>query len=129
MMVKFKDDSSRLQDEFKTKIDLRLQFLLLELAAFIWDRWQKQTTITCLLRTPTENDALPGSNPQSAHIRGDAADLRTHNYTNIEVDEIVKYVKHHWGEVVHCIFHNPGGNAPHIHININWPFSTKNFKV
>jgi len=128
MMVKFKDDSTRLQDEFKTEIDLRLQFLVLNLASFVYESFKKPVTITCLLRTPSENADLTGSNPQSAHLRGDGADIRSRDYSQPEIDQVIAYVKHHWGPVVHCIFHNPGGNAPHIHININWGFSAKNFK-
>ena len=126
MQVKFKDDSARLKDEFDSKVDHRLQYILTNLAGWIDANLNKELVITCLLRDATENAALPGSNPQSAHLRGDAADIRSRDFTTQEVDAIVAFIKKQWGPVVHCLFHNPGGNAPHIHLNINWPYSAKN---
>ena len=129
MMVKFKDDNARLKDEFDTKIDCRLQFILLNLATYVYERFKKQVVVTCLIRTGAENAATAGSNPQSAHLRGDAADIRSFIYSEEEIQEIIAYLKHHWGPMIHAIFHNPGGNGPHIHININYAYSAKTYPV
>lgn len=126
MLVKFKDNLARLQDEFDSKIDHRLQYILTGLGSYVRARYGKDLVVTCLLRDAAENAALPGSNPQSAHLRGDAADVRSRDFTTQEVEAIVAHIKKQWGPVVHCIYHTPTGGGPHIHLNINWPYSAKN---
>ena len=129
MALQFKDDSARLKEEFEGKIDLRLQLILRGLSGYVKSKFAKTLVITCLLRDAAENAALAGSNPQSAHLRGDAADIRSRDFTQAEINKILVYVKQLWGPLVHCIFHNPGGNAPHIHLNINWQYSARNNSI
>lgn len=128
MLVEFKD--SRIKAEFDglplvdtdTRIDPRLRGVLLELGDWCVDEGIPVPFVTCILRSAKENTGTPGSNPQSAHLSGRAADLRTMHgrYLHEQVEKIVGHLKNTWGTVfLHVLYHDSGGGA-HIHLNINY---------
>lgn len=133
-LVEFKDEA--LRDEFngypKDGVTLNpvLRAVILGIGYYLAQKGQKPLLATCFSRTKDENDALSGSNPVGAHLRGDAGDFRVKDpltglerYSQGDIDALIKHVKATWGNMVHILLHSPQGGAPHIHININYPFS------
>ena len=119
-----KEESDRLVNEFRFKIDLRLQAVLYELATWTARTLSKSVVVTCLLRTPEENEAVNGR-PNSSHLDGRAADIRTYLFAKPEIDLIIKHLDEVWGsEFLHTKFHDPGSGF-HLHMNINFPFKRK----
>jgi hypothetical protein len=117
------DAELRLKQEFRTQVTGMLRAVLLDAACFAWIRWHVKLLVTCLIRTEAENKATNG-NPKSAHFRGDAGDLRSHNLTAPQIEELEEYLRHTWGPIVHFRYHD-AGTGPHIHINVNYPYHRK----
>lgn len=115
-MLKFKDER-RLGNELQNVVDFRVKALLEDLAWFVRNTMQKDVVITCLIRTAEENKAVNGV-PNSAHLSGRAADIRSTIYTEEEIGVINAYLTKIWGPLVYFKWHN-SGSGMHIHININ----------
>jgi uncharacterized protein YcbK (DUF882 family) len=116
-----KEEVDRLTNEFRFKIDLRLQAVLFELATWMGRTLSKGVIVTCLLRTPEENAAVNGR-PYSSHLDGRAADIRTYLLSHPEIDKVIAHLNSVWGiEFLHTKYHDSGAGM-HLHININFPF-------
>ena len=86
--------------------------------------------ITCLLRTPEENDQLyggQGDHMDGVHVEGRAADIRTFDVAKDRVAEAVAWLNSRWvydtlrpgmrvGLIEGC---GPGSNAPHLHVQVS----------
>lgn len=136
--VKFKDDSTRLREEFK-KLNTRnkqLKELVEDLALWIKTQFNKELIVTHVLRTNEEQDRIyagtkRGSreydkNPWiSPHQVWTAVDLRTWFYTPEEIDKIVNYLNTKYKEtnyyrttaMYHEVFNSKGeSHGTHFHI-------------
>lgn len=74
-MLKFKNDSQQLHDEFHHAITEPLRVILYNLAGYLESNHQKDLTLTSLIRT---------DNPASVHAYGRGADAETSNLTEQE---------------------------------------------
>jgi uncharacterized protein YcbK (DUF882 family) len=116
-----KEEADRLVNEFRFKIDLRLQAVLFELATWMARTLSKGLIVTCLLRTVEENKAVNGK-PFSSHLDGRASDIRTYLLAKPEIDKVIGHLNAVWGiDFLHTKFHD-SGTGFHLHININFPF-------
>lgn len=130
-MVLFKGENGqayydRLYFEFRDRIDPRLRAVLMELGK--WAEWHtgKGIILTCLNRTEDENNAV-GGNHFSAHLVGRAADLRSSNFGQAEVQKILNHLTATWpSSQIYAIYHD-SGSGPHIHINIRHSQHRKNY--
>ena len=116
----------RLKDEYETRMDPRLRIVNDEVAEWVYLKFNKPWTITCIMRTPAENEAVGGKEKTahyidiSGYVRAD--DCRSRNFTKSEKVLIVEYVNATWNrfiEYVHIVWHN-SGHGEHFHININY---------
>ena len=113
-----KEEADRLLNEFRFKIDLRLQAILFELAVWMARTLSKGLIVTCLLRTVEENKAVNGL-PNSSHLDGRAADIRTYLLSKPEIDKLIAHLNAVWGiEFLHTKYHDSGSGL-HLHTNIN----------
>jgi uncharacterized protein YcbK (DUF882 family) len=109
--------ASRLGLEMDGVIDGRLRALLLELAHYCWRQYNTHLTITCLNRTPEENERVGGIK-YSAHLSGRAADIRSGNIKRYIAD-IKDHLKGVWGDAVYVVAHD-SGRGHHLHINFKY---------
>lgn len=118
--------TTRIQTEFRREIDRRLAIILTDLDHWLCDMHDYYNlTITCLMRTEEENKKV-GGRPFSSHLTGRAADIRTWNMKPELKDAIQRYLWKTWGkEFLHVVV-SEHGTAPHIHVNINYPFAIEN---
>lgn len=119
----------RIEDEFNGTatggivLDKRLRGILSEAHDWLINKGLPGIMVTCLIRTPEENAAQPGSNPKSSHISGRAADIRTVSYSKESIDALCEHLQDVWGkQFLHVLYHDSGG-GPHIHLNINYFFA------
>lgn len=128
-MLIFKDGANgpySLSVEFHTQLDPLTRFAVEDLQEVVSKRFGSDLTVTCVLRTPSQNEEVGGVK-QSAHIPGvdgigRAVDLRSSSFTEAEKAFILKYMEKRWGPVVHFILHN-AGTAPHFHLNVNYQYA------
>lgn len=126
-MILFKDGGyGRLQKEFYGKLDGRLRAAIKDLADFADRQFLRHIVITCVNRTPEENDAIGGAK-QSAHLNNRAVDIRSFDsalnkwyFSDEQQAEIKKFLEDTWGKDFIFVKTDMHGTAPHIHININY---------
>jgi len=113
-----------LEQEFKFRIDNRLQFIIYAVAGFVWDNFGVHITLTELLRDEKTQRRLYPDREYiiSVHEVGRGADIRTRDFTKEEIDKIVEFVNYnvYYGkedkEV--AIYHDVKGL--HLHIQIGY---------
>ena len=116
-----KEEADRLTNEFRFKIDLRLQAVLFEESLWLKRTFGKDAIVTCLMRTIDENKAVNGR-PFSSHLDGRAADRRTFHLSQPEIDKWILHLNQVWGELfLHTKYHDSGSGL-HLHSNINMGF-------
>lgn len=99
--IEFKNDSKRLQDEFKeleTK-NKELHDLLKDCANYCFKMFKKTIVITMIYRTQEEQDDIYKDDPKyvakkfkSPHQLNHAADLRSSSFTSTEIKQIEDYL-------------------------------------
>lgn len=124
-VIKFKRElgkeyEDKLRFQFYDQIDHRLAAIILGLGLFIFRKWRLYLTITCLNRTPAENKAVNGSK-YSAHLFGRAVDVRTSDWSQEQIDAIIKYLEETWGDFIYVKYHD-AGTGNHLHINITYRY-------
>ena len=118
----------KLYDQFSDHLDPRLRAVMLESARWFRSKFDKRLVYTCVNRTEEENKDVGGAE-YSAHLYGRALDIRVHNLTEDEVNQLVGYMNLHWLKDDAWLFilvHGKGGNR-HMHINIKRKFSHGSF--
>ena len=121
---------TRLHTEFEDKIDPRLRGVLFDLTLWTWRKFKVQLVLTQLNRTKEENDNL-GGYEFSAHLYGRGADVRTHDFTEDQIAQIVEYLNKTWNtkrqeKFLHIKYHS-ARTGPHLHINIRWLYRINNY--
>ncbi|MCK5504565.1 MAG: hypothetical protein KAJ10_05355 [Thermodesulfovibrionia bacterium] len=110
--IRLKDDKLR---EQLCLINPRLRAIVLDLAYWVWREYGKELVITSLLR----------DQEGSVHKYGRGADVRSHNFTSIQIAGMVSHVnenfpyhpKHLKSVKRAALYHNVGQGA-HIHIQV-----------
>jgi|GEM_PF-6194232 len=105
----------RLAREFPTIHPVTISVILF----VIWyamEHFGKEITITCLIRSVSENKA-DGGIEHSSHLTARAGDLSVKTLLLKEVEEIVAVVKKYWGDMICIVYHNAGSGL-HLHINV-----------
>jgi len=125
-MPTFKDQSPLLAREFAERLDPIVRAIYLELEHHVLTVYRIPLIITCVERTPLENQKAGGV-PRSAHLKQDgyyvrALDMRTKNLSETAIRDVVSRVARVWGAMAHCIRHT--GTADHIHLNVNLRYAT-----
>lgn len=122
--MQFKDNESRMVLQYRNEIDPKLRAVLLDIDFWLKTIHNVEMVVTCLNRTAEYNSKI-GGRPQSAHLDGRAADIRTWNLGGGVVEELIERTQKVWGDMVHIIQHV--GTGPHIHLNINRAFKSPEY--
>ena len=122
--MQFKDNDTKMVLQYCNEIDPKLRAVLLDIDFWLQRRHGIEVVVTCLNRTPTYNEKI-GGRPNSAHLDGRAADIRSFNLPADVLAGLITRVKSIWGDMVHIIHHD--GTAPHIHINVNRSFKSPEY--
>lgn len=100
----------------------RLWWLLSCIDVFCKFELHKDICITSVFRTPEEHKALYAATPNppvsSPHMFWEAADIRSSDFTQTEIDRMVKFANEFTfrnGKQV-ALYHQVSGNAYHFHI-------------
>lgn len=131
VVVKFKNDSLRLQQEFRNlgnKNPLLLG-LLEDLAGYVQETFNKELIVTMIFRTPEEqaeiykNDDKFQIKPfKSPHQFWHSADIRSKTFSIEEVKQIEDYLNTKYKKVNYYGWtarnHAVAGGAEHFHIQI-----------
>ena len=122
---------ARLRYQWRNKIDPRGRAVMLELADWVWNEFGKILTITCLTRTKEENERL-GGYEFSAHLFGRAEDIRSHVFSQEEIEAIEKHLDETWNNVPNqpdflFVKRHAALTGPHLHINITWAYHIRNY--
>jgi hypothetical protein len=122
--MKYRDDRSK--KEFGM-IDARLQAILYFVEGYTRQNFDKEITLTHLIRTKEEQDRIYGANPRyvanpwtSVHQVNRGADIRSHSFTTDEINMIVNIVNSLFvynNNLQTCIYHDVGAGA-HIHFQV-----------
>lgn len=117
------EDYVQLLKEFQTKLDPKLIGILATIASYMWQKYEIETVITCLVRSIQYNSDM-GGRELSAHIIQDgyycrAADIRTRHLTRKQIKDLIGFIESLYGNKV-CIVYE----GDHIHVNINWQWAT-----
>lgn len=121
-MINFK--TPRIRDEFAqlpTKNPAMFD-LLDRLNSWVANTYKKDITITCIYRTPEENDALYNGlleRPKgSPHVYWKAVDLRSRGFTQVELSAICAWLNAHFKNALKPVafVHALPNNAAHFHI-------------
>lgn len=128
--MKFKSD--RIRDEY-AKLPFKnmpLFDIITRLNEKTVNDYGKEITLTSILRTKEENDALyanvaPDKRPQAApHLIWGAVDVRSSDFTPAQIAAITdwanKTFKNPSGKLI-AIYHCIPGNAPHWHFQYTTP--------
>jgi len=80
-----------------------LRGLVLDVAFYVGRRYGAPIVITDLLRSPEEQDAIYGDNPEylknpwkSVHMFGRGCDIRSRNFTHAQIAELLRYIESAW---------------------------------
>lgn len=85
----------------------------------------KELTVTCIFRTKEENDALYAATPPSQrpptspHCFFHAVDLRSSDFTDLQINRIVAFANqftYEGGARKVALYHEISGNVKHLHI-------------
>jgi hypothetical protein len=99
--ILFKNDSARLKKEYEDlqESNAHLFDLINDLAKFINKKFEKDLTITMILRTQEEQDEIYKNDPKykvrkfkSPHQFSHAVDLRSRDFTKDEISAIEDYL-------------------------------------
>jgi uncharacterized protein YcbK (DUF882 family) len=110
-------EPARFYREFSFEIKPELRQILFLIDDYTRIAHGKEITITSLVRTPEENTNLGGMQ-YSAHLFGRAADIRSHNFSPAELQDIISYMNGRWPDL-YVIYHS-ALTGPHIHINLKY---------
>ena len=127
-VLKFK--SGEEEDEWGA-VDPRLKGLVITVAIWQYIGWGIPFTITGIIRTPDENEAVGGI-IKSAHVMqpgqiwARAVDCRNQNLSDEQQCARRKFINEHWNvktmpEMFHVIDHDSGA-GDHTHINLNYGY-------
>lgn len=134
--ILFKNDSTRLKDEFTKYIikdgkNKELQNIIFDLVDYVGDNLKKNITITMIYRTQEEQDGIYAGKVndygrkynkrpwKSPHQFYHAVDIRSSNFTSYEIVQIEDYLNckynqsNYYGWTARC--HNVG-KGDHFHI-------------
>ena len=132
IIVGFKEENGleyrdRLKMEFTDKIHPLLRVVIFYIAYLVATRLRRVLVVTCLVRKPVENENDNGM-PNSSHLTGRAADIRTRAMDIQTSDWIIQEVKALFGDKIHIIRHT-AGTGDHLHVNVNYPYAGKYTEV
>lgn len=122
-------DSDRLPEEWNElhQRNSPLRNLIIDLRDHVWIKYRKNITITMIYRTDEEQDRFYANNEKyqkkkfkSPHQFYQAVDLRSSDFTDEEIQELVVYINvrynddNYYGWTADC--HEVSGNGMHFHI-------------
>jgi len=105
--IYFKDDASRLRNEFKELMykNDQLWHLVQDIAQFMSDRVYPDLVITMIYRTQAEQDEIYKNDPRykekpfkSPHQFYHAVDIRSRTFFKEQVEELVNYINNKYNE-------------------------------
>lgn len=122
--------SVRIAEEYKHHIDPALRGLLEEAQDFAESLYQWNLLITCLLRTPEENDACyahDGTHRDGVHVHGRGADIRTRDVDGDNVRGLLGFLNEKFIydperpklKVALYETFGIGSTAPHLHLQVH----------
>lgn len=113
-----------------------LLLVLSGLVAYVHDRGYPPPVITCLARTPDEDDAVGAESDSHSTLR--AFDVRSSVYTQDQIEDICDYMNKEFaqyaavsaktGRNILALHHKVAGGAMHFHIQIHRRFALPTFK-
>lgn len=128
--IKVRDDNNRLKEELRQLPDHneKLHDLILDLQEFVYDRFNKELTITMIYRTQAEQDRIYANDPRyqerpfkSPHQFWHALDLRSFIFTADEIGQIEKFLNDKYEGRNHYQWtakHYNMGLGDHFHIQL-----------
>jgi DNA polymerase II small subunit/DNA polymerase delta subunit B len=104
--------------EIKNK---RLYYIIKDTNNYTVKKYKKNITLTEVYRTQEEQNRYYKGKPKfkSPHQRWLAVDIRTHNFTKQQVQNIVKYINNKYNKhsrYIPTAFYHDIGLGPHIHV-------------
>ena len=106
------------------------------LVAYCHDRGYPAPVITCLARTPDEDDAVGSESDSHSTLR--AFDVRSTSYTQSEIEDICSYMNREFaqyaavsaktGKKLLALHHKVAGGAMHFHFQIHGRFRLPTFQ-
>jgi len=128
MSINFK--SNRIRDEYTQLMgkNPKLFDIVTTLANHVKDKYEEDLTITCIYRSPEENEELYKNTPidkrpkNKPHTLWGALDIRSADFSLPEIKELENFINKRWPKLngsKTAIYHVVDGGAPHFHIQ--WP--------
>jgi protein tyrosine phosphatase len=123
--MKYKSDRIRTEFGQLPYKNMPLFDIITRLDSYAQDTFNKEITLTCILRTKEENDALYASTPPeqrpkaTPHVFWGACDLRSSTFSDDEIASLVAWLNSSFknpSKAKVAIYHCIAGNAPHFHI-------------
>ncbi len=121
--MKFKTESAqRLENEWgNVKLAPMVKSIVIDAAQYAKDNWDWDFVITSIHRTTAEDAALHAS---GIHIDWRAVDVRTHDQTQQEVDDVANHINGKYGydptrPAMKVCFKEPHGNGVHAHYQVH----------
>lgn len=117
--IRLRRELEELRDKNKSLFDL-----LIDLDLYSIKNFEKEITVTHIFRTKQEHDDLykltlnpPKTSP---HMRWEAADIRSLDYTQDQVDDLLSYLNQskNTNGKPRAIYHKIPGNRFHFHIYV-----------
>jgi len=119
-IIDFKDN--RIKEEwYSNKLNPRLTNYVLMVALFTWTELEKRIMLTSLYRTKKEEKEY---NSSGIHNAWRAVDIRTSNFTELEIEKIVKFCNENFHYDVNGLnsvaVYGDARHKDHIHLQIGW---------
>ncbi|MCK5616855.1 hypothetical protein KAR91_84115 [Candidatus Pacearchaeota archaeon] len=114
----------RLRDEFENLLDPRLRAIILESAHFLNWAYGQPTFITCIDRSPAENEAV-GGKPYSGHLDNRAVDTRSRHLTEQQKKGLIIKFGPQYSKEFLQLLHHDSGRGEHFHWGIRYAYKGK----
>lgn len=120
--------SDRVRSEWYSSVlfSNQLRGIVEDASDFAYELWQWEFVVTCILRTPEENDALYGHHSDhldGVHVHGRGLDVRTRNVDSDAIKGVAGYINSKYiydpNRPLKCVClieeAGIGSSAPHMH--------------
>ena len=120
-MIKFKTEREKLEYPLLQKNNIKLFFILNDVATYVANKFKKDIVVTEIFRTEEENLAIYGYQKSNVHMYWRGVDLRSSTFTPEEIEDVVAYVNKKYPydkKETHktALYHMVDNNSYHFHL-------------